>query len=135
MTSVASRALIYLNNGTVGDMVMIAVGMAEVSTCEFNKDILAKMQEVTPQDTDDFGDGRVRTWIPADDITISVKKGDELGMFHFGGSPHCLVFGPNVHLKFWRCAMPLDTEEDYFVPLNAILADVVKERLGRLYPL
>ncbi len=29
-----------------------------------------------------------------------VKKGDELGMFHFGGSTHCLIFGPDVKLKF-----------------------------------
>lgn len=29
-------------------------------------------------------------------------KGEQLGMFHFGGSTHCLVFGPRVrlHLNF-----------------------------------
>ncbi len=29
-----------------------------------------------------------------------LDKGDELGMFHFGGSTHCLVFGPDVKLAF-----------------------------------
>jgi phosphatidylserine decarboxylase len=29
-----------------------------------------------------------------------VKKGDELGMFHFGGSTHCLFFRPGVKLTF-----------------------------------
>ncbi|EAR55358.1 phosphatidylserine decarboxylase precursor [Photobacterium sp. SKA34] len=52
-------------------MCFIAVGMAEVSSCE---------------------------------ITVKegqhLDKGDELGMFHFGGSTHCLVFGPDVKLAF-----------------------------------
>jgi len=30
----------------------------------------------------------------------SVNKGDQLGMFHFGGSTHCLVFRPGVNLTF-----------------------------------
>lgn len=29
-----------------------------------------------------------------------VKKGDEIGMFHFGGSTHCLVFRPETRLEF-----------------------------------
>lgn len=29
-----------------------------------------------------------------------VTKGDELGMFHFGGSTHCLLFRPGVNLVF-----------------------------------
>eukprot|EP01034_Spumella_vulgaris_P037122 gene37122-45799_t len=29
-----------------------------------------------------------------------VSKGDQLGMFHFGGSTHCLLFGPEVNLQF-----------------------------------
>jgi len=52
-------------------MCFLAVGMAEVSTCE---------------------------------ITVyegqRVKKGQETGMFHFGGSTHCLIFRPGVHLEF-----------------------------------
>ncbi len=52
-------------------MCFMPVGMAEVSSC---------------------------------DITVyegqHVKKGDQLGMFHFGGSTHCLFFGPQVKLEF-----------------------------------
>ena len=29
-----------------------------------------------------------------------VQKGDQLGMFHFGGSTHCLIFRPIVNLEF-----------------------------------
>lgn len=29
-----------------------------------------------------------------------VKKSDQLGMFHFGGSTHCLMFRPGVGLDF-----------------------------------
>jgi phosphatidylserine decarboxylase len=52
-------------------MCVIAVGMAEVSSCEI---------------TVKKGD--------------HVNKGDQLGMFHFGGSTHCLVFRPGVNLTF-----------------------------------
>ena len=38
------------------------------------------------------------------EITVTpgqhVDKGDQLGMFHFGGSTHCLVFRPGVNLQF-----------------------------------
>ncbi|XRM45033.1 hypothetical protein ABZX51_008135 [Aspergillus tubingensis] len=29
-----------------------------------------------------------------------VEKGQELGMFHFGGSTHCLIFGPQVRVNW-----------------------------------
>ena len=52
-------------------MCVLAVGMAEVSTCE---------------------------------ITVyegqRVIKGEQLGMFHYGGSTHCLIFRPEVQLEF-----------------------------------
>ncbi|WP_305370683.1 phosphatidylserine decarboxylase family protein [Photobacterium leiognathi] len=73
LTAVATRAIIFIesDNPNIGLMCFIAVGMAEVSSCE---------------------------------ITVKegqhLNKGDELGMFHFGGSTHCLVFGPNVKLAF-----------------------------------
>ena len=31
---------------------------------------------------------------------INERIYDELGMFHFGGSTHCLIFGPQVKLDF-----------------------------------
>jgi len=128
LTSVATRALIHLNNSTVGDMVMIPVGMVEVSTCVFNK-------KITDQMVKDTNDPSGNTWLPGS-APVKISKGDELGMFHFGGSTHCLIFGPQVHLKFWQRAIPLDTDDDYFVPLNAVIADVVsKASTNNLYPL
>ncbi len=73
ITSVATRAIFFIqaDNPDIGLMCFMPVGMAEVSTC---------------------------------DITVYegqyVKKGDQLGMFHFGGSTHCLIFGPHVKLEF-----------------------------------
>jgi phosphatidylserine decarboxylase len=105
-------------------MVMIPVGMVEVSTCEFSKKWTDQMDK----------DPNSNTWTPKPNTTVSIKKGEELGMFHFGGSTHVLVFGPQVHLKFWQRAMPLDTEDNYFVPLNATIADVVpKDAQNSIY--
>lgn len=73
LTAVATRAVIFIesDNPKIGLMCFIAVGMAEVSSCE---------------------------------ITVKegqhLNKGDELGMFHFGGSTHCLIFRPEVELEF-----------------------------------
>jgi phosphatidylserine decarboxylase len=73
IAEVATRAFIYIeaDNPDIGLMCFMPVGMAEVSTC---------------------------------DITIyegqQIKKGDEIGMFHFGGSTHCLIFQPQVKLNF-----------------------------------
>ncbi|MCA8994517.1 MAG: phosphatidylserine decarboxylase family protein [Planctomycetaceae bacterium] len=73
LTAVATRAVIFIeaDNPKIGLMCFIAVGMAEVSSCE---------------------------------ITVSegerIEKGQELGMFHFGGSTHCLIFRPEVQLEF-----------------------------------
>ena len=52
-------------------MCFIAIGMAEVSTCEIS---VFQGQHI--------------------------EKGQETGMFHFGGSTYCLVFGPHVNLEF-----------------------------------
>ena len=73
ITAVAARALIFIeaDNPDIGLMCVMPVGMAEVSTCQ---------------------------------ITVyegqRVKKGDQIGMFHFGGSTHCLLFRPGVKLTF-----------------------------------
>jgi phosphatidylserine decarboxylase len=71
ITQMATRALIFIeaDNPAIGLMCVMPVGMAEISTCELT---------VVP--------GQV------------VRKGDQLGMFHFGGSTHCLIFGPQVTL-------------------------------------
>jgi phosphatidylserine decarboxylase len=73
ITEVATRAIIFIkaDNPKIGLMCVMPVGMAEVSTC---------------------------------DITVyegqHVKKGDQLGMFHYGGSTHCLFFRPEVNIVF-----------------------------------
>lgn len=72
-TSVASRAIIFIraDDPVIGLMAFLAVGMAEVSSNE----VTVKQGDV-------------------------VNRGDQLGMFHFGGSTHCLIFRPSVSLKF-----------------------------------
>ena len=73
LTEVATRALIFIevDNPHIGLMCFVGVGMGEVSSC---------------------------------DITVyegqQVKKGQQLGMFHFGGSTYCLVFSAGVDVKF-----------------------------------
>ena len=73
ITELATRAVIFIeaDNPDIGLMCVLAVGMAEVSSCQ---------------------------------ITASegqrVRKGEQIGMFHFGGSTHCLIFRPGVKLEF-----------------------------------
>lgn len=73
LTAVATRAIIFIesDNPYIGLMCFIAVGIAEVSSCEIT---VAQGQHL--------------------------DKGDQLGMFHCGGSTHCLIFGPQVNLSF-----------------------------------
>ncbi|KAB5536196.1 Phophatidylserine decarboxylase-domain-containing protein [Coniochaeta sp. 2T2.1] len=72
LTALATRAVIFFeaDNPAIGLMAFVGVGMDEVSTCQ---------------------------------ITVSegqrVKKGDEIGMFHFGGSSHCLLFRKGVKVE------------------------------------
>ncbi|GLA70645.1 hypothetical protein AtubIFM55763_000815 [Aspergillus tubingensis] len=72
LTATATRAVIFIecDNPDIGLMAFLGVGMCEVSTCE---------------------------------ITVSegqhVSKGDQIGMFHFGGSTHCLLFRKGVNVQ------------------------------------
>lgn len=70
---VATRTMIFVeaDNTAIGLMCIMTVGMAEVSTCQVT---VEKGQRIT--------------------------KGEEIGMFHFGGSTHCLIFRPSVDLEF-----------------------------------
>ena len=36
------------------------------------------------------------------------EKGQEIGRFHFGGSTHCLIFGPGVKFNPDTIAIPKD---------------------------
>jgi phosphatidylserine decarboxylase len=98
ITEVATRAMIFIeaDNPAIGLICVLPVGMAEVSTCE---------------------------------ITVyqgqHVKKGDPLGMFHFGGSTHCLMFRPGVRLDFdLHGQTPGLTSSN--IPVNARIATVVR---------
>jgi phosphatidylserine decarboxylase len=92
ITSTAARALVYIeaDNSDIGLMCFMAVGMAEVST-----------NEITVQP------GQV------------VKKGDQLGTFHFGGSTHCLIFRRETKIEFVD-NLPTDKNID----LNTVIAKV-----------
>src|ERR1700742_3329321 len=106
-------------------MVMITVGMVQVSTCTFNEEILAKMDRC-PNDTSGT------TYIPKAGTTIRVKKGDELGSFHYGGASHCLVFWTHIQFEFWQRAIPLESDaaDGFLSPLNAFIAYVVQKGQG-----
>lgn len=70
LTIEATRVLFYIESEDIGTMCFIAVGMAEVSTCQVR---VKKGQAVVP--------------------------GMELGMFHFGGSSHALVFPKGIYFE------------------------------------
>ncbi|KAL0950313.1 hypothetical protein HGRIS_010288 [Hohenbuehelia grisea] len=79
ITAVAARALVFINasDPRIGLMCFMAVGMVEVSTCEV-------------------------TVKPGDILT----KGQEIGMFHYGGSTYCLLFRHATGIQFSdRCAL------------------------------
>ncbi|CCO34959.1 phosphatidylserine decarboxylase [Rhizoctonia solani AG-1 IB] len=92
ITAIAARALVWIkcDNPEIGLLGFLAVGMSEVSTCQ---------------------------------VTVSkdqrVSKGDELGMFHFGGSTHCLLFRQGVKVTFDK-----QYEPGSEVLLNAPIATV-----------
>lgn len=73
LTSTATRAVIFIqaDNRKIGLMCFVAVGMGDVS----NNEITVRIGQ-------------------------HVKKGEQLGMFHFGGSTHVLLFQPTVDLDF-----------------------------------
>lgn len=94
ISAVATRGIIYIeaDEAKIGLMAIVFIGMAEVSSCEFT----------------------VRTG-------QRVEKGQDIGMFHFGGSSHCMLFRPGVKLGFvhpppWN----MDSESNFAV--NSALA-------------
>lgn len=92
LTAVATRAIIFIeaDSPDIGLICGLYVGMAEVSTCD-----------ITVKEGD------------------RVKKGEEIGMFHFGGSTHCLMFRPGVKIS----GFPEKRRKEN-VPVNGRLAFV-----------
>lgn len=94
LSAVATRGIIYIeaDNSKIGLMAIIFIGITEVSSCEF---------------------------------TVSagqrVQKGQQIGMFHFGGSSYCMLFRPGVDLGFVHPPpWDMDAEENFRV--NSALA-------------
>ncbi|HYH69553.1 MAG TPA: phophatidylserine decarboxylase associated domain-containing protein [Urbifossiella sp.] len=96
LSAVATRALIFIeaDNPGIGLMCVMPIGMSEVSSCQIT---------VRPGDR--------------------VRKGDQLGMFHFGGSTHCLIFRPGVNLTFTDYEKP-GVDAQYNIRVNTQIAVV-----------
>ena len=97
-TAVAARAVFFIqaDDPRIGLMAFIAVGLCEVSSNE---------------------------------ITVSegqyLDAGDELGMFHFGGSTHCLLFRKGVDVDFVlepNNGTGYDPPPKYNLPLRSAIA-------------
>ncbi|KAF1832741.1 hypothetical protein BDW02DRAFT_554148 [Decorospora gaudefroyi] len=97
ITATATRAIIYFqaDNKDLGLVCFLGIGMTEVSTC---------------------------------DITVKegqhVSKGDEIGMFHYGGSSHCVIFEKGVELD----EFPDTKNRQQNVPVRSKLAVVKKSK-------
>lgn len=97
LSAVATRTIIYIEarNPKIGLMAIVFIGMGEASSCE-----------VTVKEGED------------------ITKGQELGMFHFGGSSHCLVFRPGVGIHFVHPG-PWDMDHEQNFAVRSALAVVV----------
>lgn len=96
ITGVAARGLILIeaDDPRIGLMGFLSVGMAEVSTND------------------------IRVYVGQ-----HVNKGDETGMFHCGGSTHCLISRPGVKLEFDLHGQEPGLESSN-IPINAAIATV-----------
>ena len=97
---VATRVLIWIkpNNPKIGERVcFVGIGMFEVSSCDVSVGVNSK-----------------------------VNNGDELGMFHFGGSSHCLIFQKDAKIEFlpkWGSSY-IDPNKTKLVMVNSRIATV-----------
>lgn len=98
VSTMATRCLIFIqaDNPRIGMIVFVGIGLTEVSSC----DITARVGE-------------------------RVKKGDEIGMFHYGGSSHCLVFERGVNVHFVKEPLQPDMTNEV-MHVNSKLGEVLK---------
>ncbi|KAI9717142.1 MAG: hypothetical protein M1812_004890 [Candelaria pacifica] len=103
ISEVATRALIFIeaDNPAIGLMCFIGIGMAEVSTCDIRVHHGQK-----------------------------VKKGDQLGMFHYGGSSYCLLFRPDVNITFDTHGLEPSPEQTTNIHVNDYVAFVKRRSRG-----
>lgn len=101
LTALAARAVIIIeaDNPALGLVAFVGVGMDEVSTCEI-----------------EVKEGQ------------HVKKGQEMGMFHFGGSSHVLLFEGGVELAGFPAIGKNGASN---VPLRSRLAVVKKSKYSK----
>lgn len=85
ISAVATRGIIFIeaDNPTIGLMAIVFIGMAEVSSCDFSVE-------------------------KGDRIT----KGAPIGMFHFGGSSHCMLFRPSTGVRSQSFVKPPPWDPD-----------------------
>lgn len=69
LSAMATRAVVVIqaDDPDIGLVGFLGIGMVEISTCEIT-----------------VGEGQY------------VRKGDQIGMFHYGGSSHCVIFQKGV---------------------------------------
>jgi phosphatidylserine decarboxylase len=101
LTQVAARAIIHIraDDRAIGQMVVMPVGMGEISSCVIDEKIKPGAR---------------------------VEKGQELGYFQYGGSTLCCLFRPEVIDAFALAALP-DPEHTHpaLIRVNALLARAV----------
>lgn len=97
ISQVQTRAIFIIETKEIGLVAVVPIGMVEISTCILN-------------------DNMVRG--------ASVKKGDELGHFQFGGSTHCLIFQKGIIGKF-------DKEDQFFKEHDKQIFVKVGQRIAK----
>ncbi len=104
LAHVAASAYTFIesDNPKIGTVGLLFIGMVEVSSCEFT--VKAGQH---------------------------VEKGQELGMFHYGGSTYCMVFGPDVDLEFFLEGQTPSTDAKNINVLKRIAQVKSKEKTNR----
>ncbi|KAF4835119.1 L-tryptophan decarboxylase [Colletotrichum siamense] len=96
LSAVATRSIMFIqaDNPKIGLMAVVFIGMVEVSSCDF---VVREGERI--------------------------EKGQEIGMFHFGGSSYCMVFRPGVELQMVRPG-PWDMDREHNFAVKSALAIV-----------
>lgn len=97
LSAVATRAVVMIDTGhpKLGMVGLVFIGMAEISSNVITVEVGQKL-----------------------------GKGEQVGFFQYGGSTHCVLFGPDVRLDFVP-PQPYGEDDTRIVQLNAPLARVL----------
>lgn len=131
LCQVGTRALVFIRarDKRLGTVVFVAVGMAEVSSCQvtvWEGDLVEKGEEIGMVSLRSLSFGvksvvKLR-WAVLLTVLACIMQ------FHYGGSTHCLIFEPSVRLKFIDAVEQVDVKKrgnDLNLPVNGYLAEVV----------